>query len=384
MANDKNFKIKNGLSATQYLQSSGTVTSGSVAYSLSSASYDSKSFAFTSQESDPRAVGFDSTGTTMIVGGGGSSGSNSVYQYSLSTAWDVSTASYASKSFNAEVNGETDPTNYYFKADGTKFYMVGITTDRVYEFDMSTAWDLSTASYTTNQNFNPSLGNLQGIAFKSDGTKMYIVAQTGYTIYQYSLSTAWDVTTASYDSVSFAAGTAKVGMWFNSTGTLLWMANLFPDEVVEYNLGTAWDISTASASGTTLDVSSQDTSIHSVAVKTDGTKMYIVGNDNNSVYQYSTVSYTQTLDLSTGSYLSFTQSGSTTVSFTNPPSSGTAIGFLLSVTGDGSALTWPSSVKWEAGETPDAPASGGKNIYAFVTADGGTTYYGKLAGDSFA
>lgn len=337
MANNKDFIVKNpieiGGSTSLTIGDADTSGSRVAGYDLSAASYDSVSFSFGSQETDPRAVGFDSTGTTMIVGGGGSSGSNSVYQYTLSTAWDVSTASYASKAFNAEVNGEGNPTNYYFKADGTKFYMVGIDTDRVYEFDMSTAWDLSTASYTTNQNFNPSLGNLQGVAFKSDGTKMYLVAQTGYTIHQYSLSTAWDVTTASADSVTFAAGTAKVGMWFNPTGTLLWMANLNPDEVIEYNLSTAWDISTATASGTTFDVSGQDGQIHSVAVKTDGTKMYVVGNDNNRVFQYSisTSITTGTFDLSTGSYFTDTPSADVEYTFSN---AGDVQAFQLEVTGN--------------------------------------------------
>ena len=102
----------------------------------------------------------------------------------------------------------------------------------------------------------------------------------------------------------------------------------------------------------------------------------------DTVYQYSTVAYTQTLDLSTGSYFSFTPSGATTVSFTNAPASGKAVGFAVEINGDGSAITWPSSVKWPSGVAPTATAS--KEVYAFVTTDGGTSYYGKLAGSDIA
>jgi hypothetical protein len=95
-----------------------------------------------------------------------------------------------------------------------------------------------------------------------------------------------------------------------------------------------------------------------------------------------TGSGTASLDLSTGTTFSFTPSGATTVSFTNPLATGTAIGFSVEIIGDGSAITWPSSVKWPSGVAPTATAS--KEVYAFVTTDGGTSYYGKLAGSDIA
>ena len=95
-----------------------------------------------------------------------------------------------------------------------------------------------------------------------------------------------------------------------------------------------------------------------------------------------TGSGTASLDLATGTTFSFTPSGATTVSFTNPPASGNAIGFSVEINGDGSAITWPSSVKWHEGTAPTATAS--KEIYAFVTTDGGTTYYGRKAAEELS
>jgi hypothetical protein len=95
-----------------------------------------------------------------------------------------------------------------------------------------------------------------------------------------------------------------------------------------------------------------------------------------------TGSGTASLDLSTGTTFSFTPSGATTVSFTNPPATGTAIGFSVEIIGDGSAITWPSSVKWHLATAPVALAS--KELYTFVTTDGGTTYYGKKAAEGLA
>lgn len=92
---------------------------------------------------------------------------------------------------------------------------------------------------------------------------------------------------------------------------------------------------------------------------------------------------TQTLDLSTGHTFSFTPSAATDILFSNPPASGNATGFSVEVNNSGGyALTWPSSVKWPSGTAPTATAS--KEVYAFVTTDGGTSYYGKLAGSDIA
>ena len=61
---------------------------------------------------------------------------DSVYQYTLSTAWDVSTASYASKSFSVG-SQETSPSGVKFSSDGTKMYVVGMQNDTVYKYTLS-------------------------------------------------------------------------------------------------------------------------------------------------------------------------------------------------------------------------------------------------------
>lgn len=91
------------------------------------------------------------------------------------------------------------------------------------------------------------------------------------------------------------------------------------------------------------------------------------------------------VDVSSGSYFTKTLTANTTLTFSNPPPSGFASSFALEITGASTyTITWPSSVKWSGGAAPDAPAAGEKDLYVFVTTDGGTTYYGKQAGDALA
>ena len=380
MANDKSFKVKNGLLAGRYLQSNGVETAGSNVYDLAGASYDSVSFSVAAQEGYPTSIRFNSNGTKMFVFGN----TESVYQYSLSTAFDISTASYDSVSFSV-TSQDADPIDIVFNADGTKMYMVGFQTDRVYQYSLSTAFDLSTASYdSVNFSVGTQDSNPRAIAFNGDGSKLYFAGVNSDAVYQYSLSTAFDLSTTSYDSVSLSVATEDTNVFsllFNGDGSRFYILGT-SDSVHQYSLTTSYDLSTASYDNVSFSVTSQDTVPLGMSFNNTGTKLYISGHIGDSIYQYSTVSYTQTLDLSTGTSFSFTPSGATTVSFTNPPASGLAIGFAVEINGDGSAITWPSSVKWPSGTAPTATAS--KELYTFITVDGGTTYYGKLAGSNIA
>lgn len=80
---------------------------------------------------------------------------------------------------------------------------------------------------------------------------------------------------------------------------------------------------------------------------------------------------------------SLTMTGNTTFTFSSLDS-GYSQGFVLQLTGNGSTVTWPSSVDWAGGTAPDAPASGETDIYVFWTRDGGTTWYGVQSIDAAA
>jgi sugar lactone lactonase YvrE len=109
-----------------------------------------------------------------------------IHQYSLSNAFDVSTASYDSVSFNLS-SQDNQAQSISFNTDGTKMYMIGTATDTVHQYSLSTGFDLSTASYDS-VGFNTS--GQQGVAvslvFSSDGKKMYVSGLTPYATFQYS------------------------------------------------------------------------------------------------------------------------------------------------------------------------------------------------------
>lgn len=92
---------------------------------------------------------------------------------------------------------------------------------------------------------------------------------------------------------------------------------------------------------------------------------------------------TPTVDCESGNVFALSTTGNTTFTFSNPPASGTAYGFLLKLTAGGThTITYPASVDWAAATAPDAPASGETDMLVFTTVDGGTTWYGALAIDA--
>ena len=207
----------------------------SVPWSLSRAAYTNVSFSVAAQSGTPGDVAFKTDGTKMYVLDNG----GSVFQYSLSTAWNLSTASYDSVSFSVATE-ELAPQALAFKSDGTKMYVMGTAEDKVFQYSLSTAWDLSTASYdsvsfsVTSEDAAPT-----GLAFKSDGTKMYVMGSANDTVYQYSLSTAWNLSTASYDSVSFSVATQESGpkgLAFKSNGTRMYLVGTISDTIYQYSL----------------------------------------------------------------------------------------------------------------------------------------------------
>ena len=345
MANDKDFKVKNGVQPTRYVEGLGTITAGAEGFSFSNPSYDSKSFSVASQETSPKGVFFKTDGTKMYVIG---TAGGAVFQYGLSTAFDVSTASYDSVTltdFNV-VGTNRNGADLFFHPDGTYVFIVETTNQtNLVRLTLSTPWDLSTAgSKVTNSSLptNKASSNAQGIFFKPDGSKMYLCENrnAGTDVHGFDLSTNWDISSSSVSSDSSFETTAQDneigGLFLNTDGSEFYLIGYQNDKVYRYTISTPYDISTSTFADD-FSVGSQETQPQAVTFKPDGTKMYVVGFTNDTVYQYSTTKATDTLDLSTGSVFNYTPTASKTLKVGSPAASGTNSSATLLVNGNDAA-----------------------------------------------
>ena len=89
---------------------------------------------------------------------------------------------------------------------------------------------------------------------------------------------------------------------------------------------------------------------------------------------------TRTIDMEVANFFSATLDQACTFTFSNPPASGDFGAFVLELTNGGAfVITWPGSVDWPAGTAPTLTTAGVDQL-VFTTRDGGTTYFGFVAG----
>ena len=252
---------------------------------VSEAVYDSPSFDVSNEDTFPSDVIFSPDGLKMFVLG---ASSDSIYQYTLSTAWDINTAVYDTVLLNVS-SQEGAPYGFTFSPDGTKMFIVGALSDSVHSYSLATAWDISDVTYISAFNVSSEDGSPHGVTFSPDGLKMFIVGAGSDSVYQYTLSTAWDISTAVHHSISFSVNsedTFPSGVTFSSDGLKMFIMGNSTDSVYQYSLTTAWDISDVTYNSVSLDITSQDTFPHGVTFSSDGTKMFVIGSSSDSVHAY--------------------------------------------------------------------------------------------------
>ena len=246
-------------------------------------------------------------------------------------SWDFTNILYSGKNYNVS-SKENQPATCTFKTDGTKFYVVGEQNATIYEFTCSTAWDVSTASYTTSKALNKTSGyggntpQNCGIAFKSDGTKCFVCERNDETIHEYALSSAWDISTLNTthtDGFSVSSQTSNPrGIWVNSDGTKFYVPSTMNegssnDTVFQYTCSTGWDLTTASYASKSKDYSSKIANGVDFAFNNDGTKCYVLNLNDDGVFQFTvdTAYDVTTIDLATSEFLNTNAQDSTPLGF---------------------------------------------------------------------
>ena len=95
-----------------------------------------------------------------------------------------------------------------------------------------------------------------------------------------------------------------------------------------------------------------------------------------------------TIDLNDGNVHHVQLTDNCTFTFSNPVTTGDSSSFTLILEQDGTGsrtATWPASVKWAAATAPTLTTTADRfDVLAFTTVDGGTRWFGFVAGQDFA
>ena len=236
---------------------------------------------------------FKDDGTRLFVTWGTTP--RQIKAFDLSTAWDVSTRSSSAVGTLTpaiQFSGFTQlrPTGLHFKPDGSSIFYSDFDSDKVVEHALSTAWDLNSASATATRSFQISGElRLEGLYISPDGTKMFVNGYNTDLIRRYDLSTAWDITTASATHNSQAITTVPLGLFFKSDGTKVFVVDNGQDRIRELTCPTPWDVNGLNINThqtSQLSVGSRDTAPNAVYISPDGNHLYFSGGQNDNVYQY--------------------------------------------------------------------------------------------------
>ena len=235
-----------------------------------------------------RGINFNPDGTKMYITD--SAGTETVIQYLLTKPYDISTAVWVSEK---QLDNVGLPHAIEFKSDGTMMYVMDNQNKRVEQFTLSEAWNSATLSHdnffaVTNET------QIRGLAFKPDGTIMYVIGAQKEIIYQYPLTTPWDVSSADDETRVLSPDLTSDendprNIQFNSDGTIMYIGGSGGDEINKYTLSSAYDVTTAELSDT-YSVSSKSGRMRGFVVVDNGSKIFITddidSDPENIIHEY--------------------------------------------------------------------------------------------------
>ncbi|MBV6645858.1 MAG: cadherin domain-containing protein, partial [Cyclobacteriaceae bacterium] len=265
-------------------------TNVGVGFDVSTAVYTglSESFLVSSEDAFASDLQFNVDGSKMYVIG---SSESDVDEYSLSRAYDISTATYDGESENFSVIQQTRGNELVFSTDGKKMFVSGDNPKSVFEYHLATPFDVSTSMLTMTFSVEDQVTSgsvIRALSFRSDGLQMFVArsgGSSGIINHTYDLIVGFDLSTAVYSGKADTISRAGDGISFSDEGTKMFVTT--PRDVIdEYVLDTAYTISSATFLGESESFSVEDQSEDplSTIFNPGGTKMFVLA--KNRIYEY--------------------------------------------------------------------------------------------------
>jgi hypothetical protein len=243
-----------------------------------------------SDEAVATGITFKPDGTKMYITG---QSADKILQYNLTTAFDVTSAVLEKSASITTV--ENKPQDVKFNSDGTVIFILGTGGNGIDRWSLSTPYDIGSIS-AGDTTFTSIGGDPRGFDFNNDGTKMFILdGSAEKRVEEYNLSTPYNPDTKTLTKILANATSSNFhqGLGFNADGSKMFVVkgedstDNADNKIDEYALSTAFDISTATLTGTFSPTISSNADITGLAFNSTGSKMYHLDFDDDKVYEYS-------------------------------------------------------------------------------------------------
>lgn len=193
---------------------------------------------------------------------------------------------------------ESQPQGLTFKPDGTMMFVTGQIEDKVWGYTLTTPWDITTATNQVSALVTATGGAPVAMYFTNDGLRMFILDTTADRVGRYSLTTAWNLSSATLDSgqtkvlttisgMPAGASFDPRGLEFKPDGTTLFVCDDFNNRIYEISLQTAWDLTSTMTLVTSYLISTTiENSIRNISFNNDGTRLFVAGTNNTRIYEF--------------------------------------------------------------------------------------------------
>jgi hypothetical protein len=181
-------------------------------------------FSVSSQTTSPKDIAVPPPGNYIFI-----CQSNAIYRYTLGNgAYNLGTSTSHSQTYSSNVGSSA--TGIEFSDDGTKLFIVESSSANIKYHTMSTAYDLSTATFVGNYPITGMAASNSAIRFKDDGKRLLVLRSNG-DMREWSLVTPYDITNASNityvgsvvmslpDSTTYGFDTDPTGLYLYTCGS---------------------------------------------------------------------------------------------------------------------------------------------------------------------
>lgn len=227
-------------------------------------------------------------GEKIWVDRGGST--RRIVEYTLSPAGDITSAAFTANNLYYGSN-VTNCVGLNLCNSGSNLVMGDSSDDYVWEYALTTPGSLTGGGSWRSKLTTGAQGtSLRGAVYNSDGTKLYVLKGNGEVIEQWSCSTAFNVSTATYDSVYVTKpGAADYGISISADDRYLFVGQRFYGSY-KFEMSTPGDLSTATDSGDDFLYSSGENAVDgAIQVTSDGSGFYYIdwSSTSRKIHQYS-------------------------------------------------------------------------------------------------
>ena len=225
--------------------------------------------------------------------------SQNAYANFISAGDQLTTSNYVIRAFDVS-DQLSHPRDVTFNNDGTKMFTIDNGTRKVFEYTLSTPYNISTAVFVNE--FSVSSEDLKPmkVKFNNDGSKMFIGGRSSKRVHEYSLSINFDISSASVtytgnfiDVSSQVGGNSLFGLAFSPDGTMMFVNEFLEagtgDHLHQYSLNKSFDLSGGANFIRSADLETQtaeDSQSNGIAFNQSGTRMFMIGSLRNEINQY--------------------------------------------------------------------------------------------------